>query len=148
MFRKFSIPVFLALILFLAGAFSPVAEEGIKLNVTNLRSDRGFVLVSLFKDGVGYPDDANKAFKTAKVSIKDRKATVLFPGLPTGSYAISILHDENNDQKMNKSFLGLPKEGYGFSNNAIGAFGPPGLSRANFRHTQNTLTQVTIKAKY
>ncbi len=148
MFKKISIPVSLALFLFLAGSFRPVAEEGIKLSVTNLRSDRGFVLVSLFKDGVGYPDDAKKAFKTAKVSILDKKASVLFPGLPTGTYAISILHDENNDQRMNKSFLGLPKEGYGFSNNAIGAFGPPGLSRASFRHTQNALTQVTIRTKY
>lgn len=148
MIKKTSISLSLAVLLFLAAAFRPVAEEGIKLSVTNLRSDKGFVLVSLFKDGVGYPDDANKAFKTAKVSIKDKKASVLFPGLPSGTYAISILHDENNDQKMNKSFLGLPKEGYGFSNNVIGAFGPPGYIRASFRHTQNALTQVTIRTKY
>lgn len=148
MLRKFSLPFLLALILFQAAAFRPVAEEGIKLSVTNLRSDKGFVLVSLFKDGAGYPDEAGKAYKTAKVAIKDKKAVVLFSGLPTGTYAISILHDENNDQKMNKTFLGLPKEGYGFSNNVIGAFGPPGYSRASFRHNGNTVTLVTIRTKY
>ncbi len=132
----------------MAAAFRPVVQEGINLTITNLRNDKGFVLVSLFKDGVGYPDDATKAFKTAKVPIKDKKGSFLFSDLPTGTYAISILHDENNDQKMNKSFLGLPKEGYGFSNNAIGAFGPPALKKASFRHTQNALTQVTIRAKY
>ncbi len=148
MFKKISIPVFGAVILFLAAAFRPVTDAGIRLSITNLRSDKGFVLVSFFKDGAGYPDDAGKAFKTAKVAIKDKKAVVLFNGLPSGTYAISILHDENNDQKMNKTFLGLPKEGYGFSNNVIGAFGPPGYSRASFRHSVNSLTQVTIRAKY
>ena len=148
MLKKISLPFAISLVLFLASAFRPVAQEGISLTITNLRNDKGFVLISLFKDGVGYPDNAAKAFKTAKVTIKDKKATFLFSGLPTGTYAISILHDENNDQKMNKSFLGLPKEGYGFSNNAIGAFGPPSLGRASFRHTQNTLTQVSIRTKY
>ena len=148
MLKKISFPINISFLLFLAAAFRPVAQEGISLSITNLRNDNGFVLVSLFKDGVGYPDDAAKAFKTAKVPIKDKKASFLFSGLPTGTYAISILHDENNDQKMNKSFLGLPKEGYGFSNNVIGAFGPPNLGRASFRHTQNALTQVAIRTKY
>ncbi|MFZ9387334.1 MAG: DUF2141 domain-containing protein [Chitinophagaceae bacterium] len=129
-------------------AGKPVGEEGIKLSITNLRNNNGHVLVSLFKDGAGYPDDVAKAFRTAKLEILDKKATVLFSGLPSGSYAISILHDENNDQRMNKSFLGLPKEGYGFSNNVIGAFGPPGYNRASFRHASNTLTQVSIRVKY
>ncbi|MBK7290922.1 MAG: DUF2141 domain-containing protein [Chitinophagaceae bacterium] len=39
--------------------------------------------------------------------------------------SIAILHDENDDGKMNSNFLGLPKEGYGFSNNVMGNFGPP-----------------------
>ncbi len=146
MFKRTFIP--LILILFTTAAFQPAAEEGIKLGITNLRSDKGFVLVSLFKDGAGYPDEAGKAFKTAKLPIKDKKAAILFSGLPAGTYAISILHDENNDQKMNKTFLGLPKEGYGFSNNAIGAFGPPSYSRASFRHGGNALTVVIIRTKY
>ncbi len=71
-----------------------------------------------------------------------------FTGLPTGNYAIAILHDENDDMKMNTNFLGLPKEGYGFSNNVMGAFGPPGYNKANFNYTAGTATAISIKARY
>ncbi|MFZ1261906.1 MAG: DUF2141 domain-containing protein [Chitinophagaceae bacterium] len=129
-------------------AFHPATEEGIKINIINLHNNKGFVLVSLFKNGEGYPNDPGKAFRKAKLAIQDKKVTITFPDLPSASYAIAILHDENDDQKMNKNFMGLPKEGYGFSNNAAGVFGPPGYNKASFRHTANTLTTIVIKAKY
>ena len=61
--RNFFI-VFIILLgsLTLIGAGKPVAEEGIRITVTQLHNEKGHVLVSLFKDGTGYPDDANKAF--------------------------------------------------------------------------------------
>ena len=138
---------YLFFLLLIFSSFLP-AEEGIKVTVTNLHSNDGYVLISLFKDGEGYPDDPAKAIRKAKLAIKDKKAWILFTGLPAGSYAIAILHDENDDQKMNKTGLGLPKEGYGFSNNVMGAFGPPSYSRASFRHSPNVLTKVGIKTRY
>ncbi len=132
----------------LFSSFKPVAEDGIKINVTNLRSNNGNVLVSLFKDGVGYPDDATKAFRKTKLSITDKKASILFSNLPSGVYTVSILHDENDDQKMNKNGLGIPKEGFGFSNNVMGAFGPPSLSKSSFKHTATSLTQKDIRIRY
>lgn len=147
--RNFFI-VFIILLgsLTLIGAGKPVAEEGIRITVTQLHNEKGHVLVSLFKDGTGYPDDANKAFRKIKLDISGKKATVLFTGLPAGNYAVSILHDENDDQKMNKTALGLPKEGYGFSNNVVGAFGPPSWSRASFAHKPGVLTVREISARY
>ncbi len=134
-------------LLFVFSSFH-AAEEGIKVTVLNLHSNDGHVLISLFKDGEGYPDDPAKAIRKAKLAIKDKKAWVFFTGLPTGTYAVSIMHDENNDQKLNKNMLGIPKEGYGFSNNVIGSFGPPSFSRACFAHKATTVTSVSIKMKY
>ncbi|MBL7724923.1 MAG: DUF2141 domain-containing protein [Chitinophagaceae bacterium] len=125
MLRKIIISIVLQIFLFALTSSKPVAEEGIKVIITNLRNDKGHVLVSLFKDGAGYPDDASKAFRKIKLNIINKNASVIFKGLASGNYAIAILHDENDDQKMNKNGLGLPKEGYGFSNNVMGAFGPP-----------------------
>ena len=129
-------------------SFQPLAETGIKVTVTNLRSNKGHVLISLFKDGVGYPDKPEKAFKRVKVTIANKNASTLFEGLPAGTYAIAILHDENDDTKMNTNMLGLPKEGYGFSNNVMGAFGPPPYSRASFKFTANSVITSQIKARY
>lgn len=132
----------------LLGANTPVAEEGIRITVTHLHNEKGHVLVSLFKDGTGYPDEATKAFRKIKLDISGKKASVLFTGLPAGNYAVSILHDENDDQKMNKNSFGIPKEGYGFSNNVVGALGPPSWSRASFAHKPGVLTLREIRARY
>ncbi len=133
---------------FILLSFGYKNNQGIRVSVTNVRNDRGFVLVSLFKDGVGFPDNAEKAVKRIKLSISNGKAEILFSSLAAGTYAVAILHDENNDQKLNKNILGIPKEGFGFSNNVMGTFGPPSFSKAGFQHQQGQLTQVTIRTKY
>ena len=148
MFKKITPLIFTLLAVVALSSFNRVADEGIKVNITNLKSYKGFVLVSLFKEGVGYPDKPEKAFRKAKLSVTANKASVIFNSLPSGSYAIAILHDENDDQKMNKNVLGIPREGYGFSNNATAAFVPPRYSKASFRHTAGTTTTLSIKTKY
>ena len=52
--------------------------------------------------------------------------------LPTGTYAIGIFHDVNLNNKMDNNFFGIPKEQYGFSNNARAFLGPPAFERAAF----------------
>ena len=55
--------------------------------------------------------------------------------IPDGIYAIGIFVDTNNNNKMDRNFLGIPKEQYGFSNNAKGSFGPPSFKDASFEIT-------------
>lgn len=129
-------------------SFSFAQSEGIRIDISRLRNNNGHVLISLFKDGEGYPNDAGKAIRKAKVTIQNKTAWVVFTGLPAGKYAVAILHDENDDQQMNKTGLGLPKEGYGFSNNVMGAFGPPSFGRAGFAYAGKALIQVAIRTRY
>ena len=126
---------------------SKQSVKGISVEVTGLRNNNGFVLVSLFKEGVGFPDQAEKAVRKAKLGINNGKSAVVFSDIQPGQYAISILHDENNDQKMNTNGLGIPKEGYGFSNNVTGAFGPPSFRRASFKYNGD-LSSLTIRTRY
>jgi uncharacterized protein (DUF2141 family) len=128
--------------------FHPAADTGIKISVSHLRNNKGHLLISLFKEGKGFPDEPEKAFRKIKINIADKKASALFINLPSGNYAVALLHDENDDQKMNTNFFGLPKEGYGFSNNEMGIFGPPGYSKASFNYTANTSAIISIKARY
>jgi uncharacterized protein (DUF2141 family) len=138
----------LLLVLLLTSSFSIPVNQTLKINITRLRNDKGVVLVSLFKGGKGYPDDANLAVRKEKTGISNKTAVVYFVDLPAGNYAAAILHDENSNQKMDKTFLGLPKEGYGFSNNVSGAFGPPSFNRAAFTHSGSGLTSIEIRARY
>ncbi|MBK6935690.1 MAG: DUF2141 domain-containing protein [Chitinophagaceae bacterium] len=146
--RKIYIISFAFLLLTFLYSFNTPAEQGVKITINNARNEKGHVLVSLFKDGVGYPNNPEKAVKRVKLSIINKRAEVIFTNLPSGTYAVAILHDENDDLKMNKNLLGIPKEGFGFSNNAMGTFGPPSFSRASFQHTPGQLTVVTIRTKY
>lgn len=139
---------FISFFLFIFSSFHLSTDTGLKVTITNLRNNKGHVLISLFKDGVGYPDKPEKAFRKIKTTISNKAAAFDFAALPSGNYAIAILHDENDDQKMNTNFFGLPKEGYGFSNNVMGTFGPPGYSRAKFSYITNTSAAVSIKARY
>ncbi|MDZ4793909.1 MAG: DUF2141 domain-containing protein [Bacteroidota bacterium] len=129
-------------------SFTPPIDQNLKVTIIRLHSNDGVVLVSLFKDGKGYPDDATKAFGKQKAYIVEKSATIIFKSVPPGSYAIAILHDENNNQKMDKNMLGIPKEGYGFSNNASGTFGPPSYKKASFIHGAEAQTSIQIKTKY
>lgn len=140
--------LFPACCLLVLAAFSPPAGQNLKITVTRLQNNSGVVLVSLFKDGNGFPDDPAKAFAKQKGYIADKSSTVIFKDVPPGNYAVAILHDANSNQKMDKNFLGIPKEGYGFSNNASAAFGPPSYRKASFAHGASAPTELSIKAKY
>ena len=140
---------FLLIFSFVIFSFIPlVAQDGIKISVINLRNNNGHVLISLFRECDGYPDKPEKAFRKIRVDIKDRSASFVFSQIPAGNYSIAILHDENDDLKMNTNFFGIPKEGYGFSNNVMGTFGPPSCGKAGFSHISNSSTEQIIRIRY
>lgn len=74
----------------------------------------------------------------------DRRLT--FSGLPSGTYALTVLHDENANNRLDKS-LGIPREGIGFSNNPRLRFGPPRFSQSRFHIGAAAATQH-VKMRY
>jgi len=125
---------FLSVIIILVTLTSQNAGTGnVHVEIANLKNDKGTIKLTLFNSVDGFPQDAKKAYRTASVTIKDRKAIVDFLNLPYGEYAVALLHDENNNNKMDFHFYGMPKEGYGASNDAKGVFGPPKFEDAKFK---------------
>jgi uncharacterized protein (DUF2141 family) len=61
---------------------------------------------------------------------KPGSQSVEFPDLPPGRYAVIVFHDENDNGLLDKNGLGIPIEGYGFSNNATGFFSAPSFDDA------------------
>ena len=87
-------------------------------------------------------------YKKKIASISNNKARVTFAGLPEGQYAATILHDENNNEKIDKKFmLPLPSEGVGFSNyDDFGLNNRPNFKKVSFNIVKDT--SITIKAIY
>jgi uncharacterized protein (DUF2141 family) len=119
----------------------------LSVTVDGFRSDTGHARVAVFKDARGFPDDGSAAMRRVVASIKDGKTQVRFDGLPFGDYAVSMFHDKNDDGKLNKKLFGIPKEGYGVSNNIVHATRAPKFTEALF-HLDSELKELTIHVHY
>ena len=104
----------------------------IVMKMDNFHNDTGIVKIALFLTGDGFPDQPTKAIKTLDVEIHDGKVNETFLDIPYGTYAVSVLHDENSSGDMDTNWIGMPKEGYGVSNDARAPFGPPKFDDAKF----------------
>lgn len=87
-------------------------------NITNLRSNDGVCRACLFNNAASYLK-LGKPYNCISVSVKMKSAKAVFSDVQPGCYAMFVFHDMNNNNKMDKTFLGVPKEGYGASNNKL-----------------------------
>ena len=98
------------------GGLVPHAQAGdLTVSITNVRTDQGTLLVSVTNTEAGW-NNQEKPVAAAKVAATG-KDSVLHFNLPAGSYAVQVMHDENGNGKLDANFMGIPTEGYGFSNN-------------------------------
>jgi len=95
----------------------PNTANKISVVINDLRNSKGKCIVYLYNNENGFPSNPKKALKTIASEISNGKAQVTFDNVVSGTYAISVLHDENSNGVMDKNFMGMPKEGYGVSNN-------------------------------
>jgi uncharacterized protein (DUF2141 family) len=54
--------------------------------------------------------------------------------IPDGTYALALIHYENMNGELDADWLGIPLEGYGFSNDPKALIGPPWFSEAAFSY--------------
>ena len=131
----------------LAPAFAPAAD--LVVRVEGVRSAEGDIRVAVHRraDGVDFPDPAGIVKAAMRPAAK--AGDLVFAGLAPGEYAIAAFHDEDRDGDLNTNLLGMPTEGYGFSNEARGTFGPPGFDAAAFTiKAGEDRPAVTVKLGY
>jgi len=129
-------------------ALSPGADKcSLTIEINGLKNSKGAVLISLYDNKEAFPKDAARAVHNEKVTISNGKAKVTITNLNPGTYAVALLHDENNNLKMDFNIVGMPKEGYGFSNDAQGTFGPPSFEKASFKVLPQK-KNISLKMKY
>ncbi len=117
------------------------------IEVAGLREIKGQVCVSVFNSSQGFPTQGANAVRKQCVKTTDRQVTIQFKGLPAGTYAVAVLHDENNDGQANRNALGIPTEGFGFSQNPRIVAGPPKFSDAAVLVAGRN-TEVQIQLQY
>lgn len=141
----------LILIFTLFGIPGPLQTEPtatLAVRITNLRSQKGQLGLSVFRNAEGWPEKWKQAERWTMIPVDSSSQEIIIAELPTGRYAVSVFHDENNSGDLDKNIMGIPKEGYGVSNNAqAGLFGPPKFEDALINLESNE-TSIEIEIAY
>ena len=120
--------LFLAIAVLFLSFKTPVT---VKIEISNLKNNKGKILLEF--------SDAEKNFiKGVSQEIVNNHCTISIDNLKPGKYTFKYFHDENNNNEMDTNWIGIPKEGFGFSNNAKGKFGPPSHEKMIFELIRDT----------
>lgn len=114
---------------------SPAQTGTLVVSVTGIKNNDGVVRISLFNSKKKYVLShftADYAYKKAILKITNNQAEWKLDNLPYGLYIIMLYHDEDNSGKFKTNFLGIPKEGFGFSNNPVLKHKPPSVNQISF----------------
>jgi uncharacterized protein (DUF2141 family) len=118
------------------------------VKVLDIRNSTGTVDCALFDSPVGFPTEALlSATNVMVIKVRKTEARCDFEDIPPGTYALAVFHDENMNGKLDTIWLGIPTEGYGFSNDVKALLGSPSFSAASFMYDGKTL-DLTISLHY
>lgn len=115
----------------------------IKVNIENVKSKKGVLIVALFNSEDNY---LKKSYLNKVITLEDSKKPVVFENLPKGHYAVSVIHDENENGKLDTNWAGIPKEPFGFSKKSMGNFGPPSFNETSVEVSEGPVS-TTVKMK-
>ncbi|KAA3618995.1 MAG: DUF2141 domain-containing protein [Flavobacterium sp.] len=116
-------------------------QNTVEVSIRDFDHDSGHVRVGLYNDENNFLE---KTYKSVKMEIVNKQATVTFTDIPDGTYAISCYHDEDDNGQLNMLMGMIPSEPYGTSNNARGFFGPPKWKDARFELKDGELRKLDI----
>lgn len=131
--------IFIKLIPLLSIIFSSVmqtSEVSLTIEISELRNSNGQICFELSDD------DKNSVLSRIQ-KIDNKTCVIHIKNIKPGTYSFRYFHDENNNEELDTNLIGMPKEGFGFSNNAKGTFGPPSHEKTLFKIDTNT-TQSCI----
>ncbi|MEI9917288.1 MAG: DUF2141 domain-containing protein [Bacteroidota bacterium] len=120
-----------------------VSFAQLEVTVGGIKNDQGNIHIGVFKDKETFLKKA--AYGKVVKAQKDQITTAI--ELPPGTYAVSVIHDENKNGELDTKIFGIPKEGFGFANDAMSSFGPPSFEKATITVEKGKRT-ITITLRY
>ncbi len=110
---------------------APRVTSTIYVNVGTFRNQKGALGCRLFAAAAGFPETSAGTIEK-RVVIAGGTARCDFESVAPGTYAVSVMHDENDNRKLDKNLFGIPTEGYGVSNNRTHAMSAPTWEESKF----------------
>ncbi|MEX0722953.1 MAG: DUF2141 domain-containing protein [Gracilimonas sp.] len=145
---------FISTFVFLIVALPLLAQEisypenersAFKLVIEGIEEERGEIRIAVFDSEEAYKRK-EEPLHAVVLPVKGKSLIWNEEELPFGNYAIAVYHDKNTNGELDSNLLGIPKEAYGFSNDARGRFGPASWGNAHFQISSETYS-MTIQIK-
>ncbi|HET8550209.1 MAG TPA: DUF2141 domain-containing protein [Bryobacteraceae bacterium] len=114
------------------------------INIEHVRNAAGVVGVLVFNSPRGWPENFDAALRKKAVAAHPPVTALVIDDLPYGNYAVVVLHDENENRKLDRNFLGIPREGWGMSNNPRARASAPSFRRARFTLARDKNLRVRL----
>jgi uncharacterized protein (DUF2141 family) len=126
----------------------PALSGEVHAAIDGVKNSKGHIRCGIYRSAEGFPKESQHAFKLVTQPADPAGVHCDFSDIPAGAYAISVFHDENDDGVLNTNFLGMPREGYGISNNHTYAMRPPNFEESQFTVDAQAPTELHIQLKY
>lgn len=147
MFRRIlRLAILPSLVVLGCGLMSGASRSGFTLTIIadGVSNARGVVGVLVFNSARGWPQDNARAFRAVAVPANRGSVAIRVPDLPPADYAVVVLHDLNENRRLDRTWLGLPKEQWGMSNNPPVHFSAPSFEQARFRLVRDEEIEVVL----
>lgn len=130
------------------GAMQPPTPDQatVVVVVTGLRSTRGFVSGGLYRDSSRWTQRGGEVY-TCSVRPTSDTVRCVMRGVQPGRYAFAFMHDEDGDGEIDRNALGIPDEGYGFSNDVRPVLSAPSFDSASFDVAPGTV-RIRVTTRY
>ena len=127
---------------------SRAENAGLNVIITNIDNAKGNVVLAIYNQEDNFPYKPLKTYKIDKESLVEGKLEYFIPDINPGVYAITLLDDKNRNNDMDTNWIGLPKEGFGFSNNVKPSLtGAPPFNACTFKF-EEALVKIKIQMQY
>lgn len=142
---KLKVFLFFSLVFFFGGV---VFSQNNEVVFSGIRSKKGQIILKIYRDSKSYENDqACKILYFKKTDMVKGTMTVKFHLTP-GEYGFALCDDENNSNVMNFNILGIPTEGFGFSNYYHSGMSSPKFSSFKVTVSEKEVNKVKMHIRY
>ena len=142
--KKFSLAFIVSIFIF-SVSMAHAQKGTLTVEISGINDPKGLMSIGLYAEEKGFPDKGEE-YRGKDVDVTSHTIVHTFKEVPFGTYTVAIYHDINSNGKLDKNFLGIPKESYAFSNNVFGALGlPPGFDKASFEFAEDKTIKIKIE---
>lgn len=139
---------YLAIVCLLVLPAMSLSAQDVEVTITGLKTAKGQIVIGVFKDDPTFQkEDAFLSRKFEKKDIKNGEMKIEFKMEP-GLYGLTLLDDENKSGLMEYSFIGIPKEGFGFSDYYHSGIKKPKFDAFKFTLEKDQKKKINVKVRY